>query len=154
MSLPDPGESDPERDPDGNINTVELGKITVFGYTMEANLFAAICYLPVPPANIIPCVIALNTPSESAGFLRFNAMQSIIISGGFFALTTVLGALMGVIGMIPFIGGMINMLLGLGQFLIIAVYVLASLKLVSSAFLGKTWEVPLIASYAKKYSKV
>jgi uncharacterized membrane protein len=153
MSLPDPSEPDDGSKKAGPIKTVEMGKINVFGYSVEANLFAAVCYLPIPPANIIPCVIALNIPSENPAFIRFSAVQSAIVSGGFFAFTTVLSALMGVIGMIPLIGGFLNMILALGQFLIIAVYILVSLKLVVSAFRGEAYELPLIGSYARKYSK-
>jgi uncharacterized membrane protein len=153
MSLPDPTGPDEGGKKDGPINTVDLGKITVFGYTMEANIFAAICYLPIPPANIIPCVIALNTASANPQFIRFNAVQSLILSGGFFAISTVLSALMGALGLIPLIGGLINMVLGLAMFLLVAVYMLASLKLCVSAFLGQTFDLPVIGPYARKYSK-
>jgi uncharacterized membrane protein len=153
MSLPDPIGPDEGSKKDGPIKTVELGQITVFGYTLEANIFAAICYLPIPPANIIPCVIALNTPCENPQFIRFNAVQSMIVSGGFFAISTVGGALTGVLAMIPFIGGLLNMVVGLAMFVVIAAYVLLSLKLVASAFLGQTFELPLIGPLARKYSK-
>ena len=153
MSLPDPTGNDESGKKEAPLNTVGLGKITVFNYPIEANIFAAACYLPIPPANIIPCFIALNTPADNPNFIRFNAVQSLIFSGGFFAITTILGALMGVLGVIPLIGPLLNMVLGLAQFLIIAVYVLASLKLVVGAYLGQTWEMPLIGPYARKYSK-
>jgi hypothetical protein len=43
MSLPDPTGPEDGSKKDGPIKTVDLGKITVLGYTLEANLFAASC---------------------------------------------------------------------------------------------------------------
>jgi len=153
MSLPDPTGRDPNGNKEAPINTVALGKITVLGYTMEANIFAAICYMPLFPANIIPCVIALNTPADNASFIRFNAVQSLIINAAYAVTAFVMGGVMGIVLVIPVIGPLLNGFLGLVLFLASLLYVGLSLRLVLSSFRGKSWELPVIAKYAKEFSK-
>ncbi|MBS1995104.1 MAG: hypothetical protein JSS86_02290 [Cyanobacteria bacterium SZAS LIN-2] len=119
---------------------------------MDLNIFTALCYLPLFPAVIIPCVIALNTTTDKPEDLRFAAVQSLILNGGFFALNAVLSGVMGVFAMIPIVGGLINFGLGIVMAVLIVAYILVSLKLVVSAYSGQKFAVPFIAPYAEKYS--
>ena len=143
MSLPDPDRRDDATNTP--LKTVELGKITVFNYPIDSNIFAAICNLPLFPFILIPCLIGLNTASDSPQFIRFNAIQSLIINFAFVVLSTVLGFL----SAIPVLGA----IFWLVQVLVILAYIGVSLKLVVGAFLGQRNELPVISDYARQYSR-
>jgi len=168
MSLPDPSDENedspyeavsanrPRRDPlssSAPLNTVGLGKITVFNYPIEANIFAAMCYLPINPANLIPGFIGLNQPSDNPEFIRFHAVQSLILNGGFLVVCIVLNSLMGILGLIPLLGGLINFGLGLVLFVVTVGYLIISLKTLLSAYRGNEASLPFIGHYAREYSK-
>ncbi len=79
-------------------------------------------------------------------FVRFHAMQSILVSVVFVALSIVIS----IFAVFPFVGWIIavigHLVLGLGAFLL-------WLVLMFKAFSGEEWEVPIIGAYARRYSE-
>ena len=147
MSLQDPGLPDnrPNTPPTNGVNTVSLGKITVLNYAIDCNIFGALCYLPIFPANLIPSLISLNSGSDSPQFLKYHAVMSIIVNVAFLVVSMLLGVFQA-IPVIGFLFGIVGMLFAL-------CYVLLSLKLAVDAFRGKQTNLPVISDYARQFSR-
>ncbi len=78
-------------------------------------------------------------------FVRFNAMQCLILEGGF----TVLSILIQIIGIASYtLAGILSCILGLVG---IAVFVLVIIAMIN-AFQGKYFKIPLIGDYAERYA--
>jgi uncharacterized membrane protein len=71
-------------------------------------------------------------------FVRFHALQSII-------LTVVLMVVYFVLGIIPIIGWILMALLGIGFFIL-------WIMLMMKAYQGQMWKLPVIGEYADKWS--
>ncbi|OGG04179.1 hypothetical protein A2Z33_03420 [Candidatus Gottesmanbacteria bacterium RBG_16_52_11] len=95
------------------------------------NIMAAAAYL----LGWITGLIFLLIEKDSK-FVRFHAMQSVILFGG-------LHIAMIVLGLIPFLGPLVGMLLALAAFILWIV-------LMWKAFQGETYKVPYIGELAEK----
>jgi len=68
---------------------------------LKHNIAALLCY--VAGLNILICPLWLKTESRSNVFLRFHALQGLVMTGAYFALGLVLWFI-GLLGLIPFLG--------------------------------------------------
>jgi uncharacterized membrane protein len=83
-------------------------------------------------------------------FVRFYAMQSVIIGGGGLAISVVLQILAMVFAIIPVLGKLIGYLLGVVMALLMLAMTVLAIVMAVKAFSGKEWEVPYIGPVARK----
>jgi uncharacterized membrane protein len=109
---------------------------------LAPNLAGALCYLLGPLTGILFLVL-----EKDNRFVRFHAMQSIIIGVIWIGLSIVLSILASILAFVPVLGWLIGLLLSLGLGL---VGFLLWLLLMWKAFLGQEWEAPVAGALARK----
>lgn len=113
------------------------------GTGLEPNVAGALSYILGALTGILFLVIDGQRP-----FVRFHAMQSIVLTVAMVVLWIVFGVLSMVLAVIPIIGWLIGILasiaLSLGA-LILWIY------LMYRAWSGDEWEVPYIGRYARQF---
>jgi uncharacterized membrane protein len=82
-------------------------------------------------------------------FVRFHAMQSIVVGIASFAFWIVFSILSTVLAFVPFLGWILSAVVGLVASL--GFFVLWIVLMVK-AFQGEEWEVPVLGKYARQYS--
>jgi len=105
---------------------------------MQANVEALLSYL----LGFITGIIFFLVEKENK-FVRFHAMQSIVVFGGLFVISFVLGFML---GFVPFLGLAISSLLGLVQIILWIV-------LMFKAFQGEYFKLPIAGDIAEKQVK-
>jgi uncharacterized membrane protein len=100
---------------------------------MQENVAALLSYL----AGLITGLVFFLLEKENK-FVRFHAMQSIIVFGGLWVVSGILGA-------IPFIGWIILALLGPVMFIL---WIILMVK----AYQGETYKLPWVGDLAEKWS--
>ena len=78
-------------------------------------------------------------------FVRFHAMQSILVNATFIVLAIILS----IFSVIPILGWIVGLL---GNMILGIVAIILWLVLMFKAFQGQEWEVPIIGKYARQYS--
>ena len=101
------------------------------GTGLDSNLAGALAYL----MGFITGIIFLLVEKEDK-FVRFHAMQSIIVFGAVFIAATV-------INIIPILGQLISVLISLGS---VVLWVMLMVK----AYQGEEWEVPYLGKIARE----
>ncbi len=113
------------------------------GTGLEPNVAGALSYILGALTGILFLVIDGQRP-----FVRFHAMQSIVLTVAMVVLWIVLGVASMVLAVIPIIGWLIGILaslaLSLGA-LILWIY------LMYRAWSGDEWEVPVVGQYARQF---
>ena len=111
------------------------------GTGLAPNIAAALAYLFGIISGVIFFVIEKNNP-----FVRFHAMQSILVSAVFIALSIAFS----IISVFPVIGWLFAIL---GHLVLGLVGLILWLLLMFKAFSGEEWEVPIIGKYARQYAQ-
>lgn len=96
---------------------------------LNSNVAAALSYVLGPLTGIVFLLL------EKDPFVRFHAMQSILVFGGLFVLQTVMAATIILVPLTPLLS-----LLGFIVWLV-AIY---------KAWQGEKWEVPVVGQYVNK----
>lgn len=109
----------------------ELGKTSI---GLQANIAGLLCYL----VGFISGLIFLILEKENK-FVKFHAMQSIVLFGGLFVINIVLM-------FIPVLGPIVSMLLSLLAFVLWVV-------LMIKAYQGECFKVPIVGDFAEKKSQ-
>ena len=102
---------------------------TKSGTGLNKNMAGALAYVLGPVTGIIFLVI------EKDPYVRFHAMQSIVVFIGLFVLQFILGLTIFLLPLVPLVG--------------IVSFVLW-LLLIYKAWQGQKWEVPLLGKFAKQ----
>lgn len=110
----------------------ESGGKTTTG--LQQNIEALLCYLGTWITGIVFFII-----EKENKFVRFHAMQSIITFGAIFII-------MAVMSVIPFIGWMINYILGI---VVVILWIFCMLK----AYQGQMFKLPIVGEIAEKQVK-
>ena len=97
---------------------------------LQENVAGALCYL----AGLVTGIVFLVLEKENR-FVRFHAIQSIVVS-------LAIMVVMIVLGFIPIIGWVINMLLGIGVFILWVVMML-------NAYRGRMMKLPVAGNIAE-----
>ena len=97
---------------------------------LQENVAGALCYL----AGLVTGIVFLVLEKENK-FVRFHAIQSIVVS-------LAIMVVMIVLGFIPIIGWVINMLLGIGVFILWVVMML-------NAYRGRMMKLPVAGNIAE-----
>ncbi len=101
------------------------------GTGLDSNLAGALAYL----MGFITGIIFLLVEKEDK-FVRFHAMQSIVVFGAIFIGATV-------INIIPILGQILSVLISLGSVVLWVV-------LMVRAYQGQEWEVPVLGKIARE----
>jgi uncharacterized membrane protein len=107
---------------------------------LAPNVAGALSYL----FGIITGVIFFVLEKDNQ-FVRFHAMQSIIVSATFIIISIVLS----IVAMVPILGWIVG---ALGSMVLGIVGLILWLVLMFKAFAGQEWEVPILGKYARQYS--
>jgi|SRR3989344_2630685 len=102
------------------------------GTGLPKNTAGALSYVLGPVTGIVFYVL------EKEPYVRFHAMQSIVVFGGLFVLQWVLGLTLVLLPLVPLVS--------------ILSFVLW-LLLIYKAWQGVEWEVPVLGKYARKFLK-
>lgn len=101
------------------------------GTGLPQNVAGALCYLVGPVTGIIFLVL-----EKENAFIRFHAMQSVIVFGGLFVVNVVLG-------FVPILGWLTGTILGLIGLVLWVV-------LMFKAYQGEKYKLPYIGEIAEK----
>jgi uncharacterized membrane protein len=132
---------------------ITLGKTTVLNNPVDANLASALGYLPFFPLGVILAVILLRSPSDSHNFNQYNAAQSLVLGGAFFAALIANGIIGSVLGAIPLLGLLVIPVTTLLASLLGIAYWYFCLRCAWAAFQGRTYKVPYIGPVAESLIK-
>ena len=112
------------------------------GSGLEPNLAGALSYLLGPVTGVIFLVVDKDRP-----FIRFHAMQSIVVSVAWVAVWIVVTVLGTILNVIPILGTIIGLLLWLALGVLGLVL---WLYLMWQAYQGHEWEVPVLGEQARR----
>lgn len=111
---------------------------------LAANVAGALAYVLGPITGVLFLVLE---PANK--FVRFHAMQSIVVSVALIALSIALGILTSVLAFVPIVGWLLALLmsvgLGLGSLVLWVLLIVKALQ-------GQEWEVPMVGRYARQYA--
>lgn len=112
---------------------------------LDANVAALLVYLPICGLSIVLGLVFFLIEKES-GFVRFHAMQSILLSAGliiawivFWVVSIILGMIVGILGTLF---SLLSFLIGLGA---LAIFILMMIK----AYQGEVYKLPFIGDMAE-----
>jgi uncharacterized membrane protein len=111
---------------------------------LPSNVAAALACFPLV-GGIIFYVI-----EKRDSFVRFYAMQSIILGAAWFLFNIVSTVVHMILWAIPGIGGLLNVLWGLASALIQLAFLVVFVITVVKAFTGVRWDIPYIGPIARK----
>ncbi len=113
---------------------------------LDPNVAGFLCYL----VGWITGLIFYLTEKEN-DYVRFHAMQSIVFSVAVIVIFIALSLLGTIIGMLPVIGAIIGLFLGLASFIVwIGAFVLW-IMLMIKAYQGERYKLPVLGDIAEKY---
>jgi len=112
------------------------------GTGLEPNVAGALSYILGALTGILFLVLDGQRP-----FVRFHAVQSIVLTVALVVLWIVLGVLSMVLAVIPIIGWLVGILLSLGLSL---GGLILWLYLMYRAWSGDEWEVPFVGKWARQ----
>jgi uncharacterized membrane protein len=155
MSYPPPGGYNagypPSGSPTGKTSTLNL----------DYNVAAMLCYLPTCLCciNLIACILWLLTEPKESRFVRFHAMQGLLL----FALGFAIQLLLGILGGGFQIGTAIttgSQAAGLGASLLFAmlrfafgiVFLIIHIVGVVKAYQGQMWKLPVLGDWAERFA--
>ena len=104
---------------------------------LEPNVAGLLCYLVGWITGLIFFLI-----EEKDEFVRFHAMQSIIVFGAI----TVLSIVFGILFLVPFVGWILGTILWIAS---IVLWIILMVK----AYQGERFKLPIAGDLAEKYSK-
>ncbi len=125
-------------DPEGQPTAGSSGQATASG--LDENVAALLSYV----LGWITGLIFFFWEKDN-DFVRYHAMQSIVVFGAF----TVVQIILGILGLIPFVGilfAVISYILAAGTFILWIV-------LMIKAYSGERYRLPVAAEYAERWSK-
>jgi len=110
---------------------------------LAANVAGLLTYILGPITGVLFLVL-----EKENRFVRFHAMQSIVVGVALIALSIALSIASSMLAFVPVIGWIVALLAGLA--LAVFSFVLWILLMVR-AFQGKEWAVPLAGAYARRF---
>lgn len=113
------------------------------GSGLEENVAGALSYLMGPVTGIIFLILDKERP-----FVRFHAVQCIVVTVAWLVISLGLMVLGMILGMIPVVGFIITTL---AYFALSILGFVLWLALMYKAFQGEEWEVPVLGEYARRY---
>ncbi len=119
---------------------------------LDYNLAALLCYLPLCSINLIFSIIWLVTEPKQNRFVRFHALQGLLLSGAAIVLYIVIQVLGGIVmAASPFRGAGWSILALLQGAIGLGVLALSIIGMVK-AYNNEVWKIPVIGDIAEKNS--
>ena len=109
---------------------------------MQPNIAAALACLFSLPGGIVFLVL-----EKKNKFVRFYAMQSVLLGGLNIIVSAVVFIVCAVLSKIPILGALLNFLIWFAVFLVFSV---AWIITIVKAFSGVEWEIPVLGPIARK----
>lgn len=119
---------------------------------LDYNVAALICYLPVPLFSLVAGIVWLMTEPKANLFVRFHAIQSLMLLGGL-TVGLIAVSIVGFLGGIPVIGAIFGLISGLAWFAICAVWFVVSVVMMLKANQREMYKLPIIGDLAEQYAK-
>ncbi len=117
---------------------------------LDTNVGAMLCYLPICAVNLVYSIIVLVT-EKSNKFVRFHALQSLLLIAVCFVVSFVLGFLGGVVAAVAN-SFAIAMLFNLVFWGILLVFIAAAIFMCVKAYGGSQTKLPIIGDLAEKWA--
>jgi len=114
---------------------------------LPSNIAAALACIPLI-GGIIFYIL-----EKRDGFVRFYAMQSIILGGAWFLFNVVYAIIHAIFSNVPAIGGFLAFIWGLIGMLVHLAFVVLWIIATIKAFTGVRWEMPYIGPVARKQAE-
>jgi uncharacterized membrane protein len=114
---------------------------------MAYNIAALLGYLPICAVNLILSIIWLVTEPKENKFLRFHAMQSLLLIGGMIVAYVVLFVCAIVL---VNISSALGVLIWLVELAVFAGYLILSVVGMIKANQGQMWKMPIVGDIAEK----
>lgn len=111
---------------------------------LDENIAGALCYLFGFITGGLFYFIEDNND-----FVRFHAVQSIIVFGGLSIINFLVSMSTGLLAVIPVIGSVLSLLAGFGSLVLNLVMVVLWVVLMYKAYNGSEWEVPVVGGIAR-----
>lgn len=122
----------------------EPGEAVPAGTGIAPNMAGALSYFLGALTGVLFLILDRDRP-----FVRFHAMQSIVLSVAWVGLWIVFSVLSMILGAVPVLGWIIGLLLsialGIGGFVL-------WLYLMYRAYSGDEWEMPMVGEYARRFA--
>lgn len=118
---------------------------------IDYNIAGLLCYTPILLINVIVSGLVLMTEPKSNRFLRFHALQSLFMTGAFFAITIGTNLLNWILGIIPFLGALLNALVWMIWLAVAIIYIWKSISGMKDAYQGSIIKFPLVGDLAEQY---
>ena len=123
------------------------GKTQVLG--LDYNIAAMLAYLPICCVSLICSIIWIASEPKENKFLRFHALQSLLLSGASVAVYIVLWIVGAVAGRIFFAFGLFVLLV---EIALAAVFLILFIMGAVKGYQGQMWKMPVIGDIAEKNS--
>ncbi len=115
---------------------------------LDENVAGALCYL----LGVVTGVVFYLIERDSR-FVRFHAVQSIVVFGGVLVIQMVLAAAGVILGTIPVLGAVLSLIfVGLLSTLVSIAALALWVVLMYKAYRGERWRVPIAGGIAERYA--
>lgn len=115
---------------------------------LDYNIAGLLCYLPIPPVNLIASILWLLKEPPSNTFLRFHAIQGLMLFGAF-VIGCFINSFVGIFSHIPVLGFIFGMLGGLLGFALALGYLVGSIILMVKAYDRQLYKIPWLGEIAE-----
>jgi uncharacterized membrane protein len=136
----------PTPEPGTSTTSSATNSTTSSSTGLPSNVAAALACFPLI-GGIIFFVI-----EKRDAFVRFYAMQSIILGGAWFLFAMVSSVVHMIVLALPAIGVVLSIMWGLLAALIYLAFLVVFIITIVKAFMGERWEIPYIGPIAQKQS--
>ena len=121
---------------------------TTQSFSMDYSTAACLCYLPIPIVGLVAAIIWLITEPKASLFVRFHAIQSLMVLGGLVGANIVV-SLVNFLGVIPIIGGVFKFVSGILIFAFVGVWFVLTIMLCLKAKSGEMYKLPMVGDIAE-----
>ena len=119
------------------------------GLNLDNNVAGLLCYIPIAGVNVIASIVWLITENKLNSFLRFHALQSLVLSGAYFILGAIVWTSTVSLALIPFLRGF-TIITNLAWFCICMLYLGTNIYMMISAYKHKAVHLPYAGTMAEQ----
>lgn len=139
-STPVPGGQPGPEDP-------SLGRTRVLG--LDCKIAGLLTYLPICAINLVCSIVWLITEPRENRFLRFHAMQSVLLAAVFIGIGVVVWAVTMVLAFIPFAGFLVAMV-NIAWFASVILYIWKCVEGMLAAYRGEMKKIEYVGDLADR----
>lgn len=117
--------------------------------TSDDKLWAGLSYAGTPLLLIPPIVIFALKKDESE-HIKFHALQALALGVSWLVVNTVIVIVSIILGMIPFVGWIAGVIIGLASAVVGLAYLAYWIVLMIWAFTGKEFRIPVLGNFVEQ----